>query len=183
MGCSLPSRFFRNFIGMRLIDNKQERVRFLKFSFVGVTGTIVDFGVMNLASLVFHLPLLWAQAISFSIAVINNFLWNRYWTYPDSRSKKAQNQLLQFLLINIVGILIRTPLIAWLNNLILNLLEQTNVILPVDDFVLSQNLALAGSIVIILFWNFFANRYWTYGDIPIGEVNPQEKPPEFTNEG
>jgi hypothetical protein len=42
---------------MSFITNKQERIRFLKFSFVGVTGTVVDFGVMNLMSLVFHLPL------------------------------------------------------------------------------------------------------------------------------
>lgn len=167
---------------MRFIDNKLERVRFLKFSFVGVTGTIVDFGVMNLASLVLHLPLLWAQAISFTIAVFNNFLWNRYWTYPDSRSKKAQKQLLQFFLINVVGILIRTLLIAWLNGLILKLLEKTSMNLPVEDFVLSQNLALAVSIVIILFWNFFANRYWTYGDVPIGEINNQETSPEIINE-
>lgn len=167
---------------MRFIDNKLERVRFLKFSFVGVTGTIVDFGVMNLASLVLHLPLLWAQAISFTIAVFNNFLWNRYWTYPDSRSKKAQKQLLQFFLINVVGILIRTLLIAWLNGLILKLLEKTSMNLPVEDFVLSQNLALAVSIVIILFWNFFANRYWTYGDVPIVEINNQETSPEIINE-
>jgi len=156
------------------IVNKQERVRFLKFSFVGITGAIVDFGVLNLTSLVFNVPLLWAQAISFTAAVINNFLWNRFWTYPDSRSKKAQKQLAQFFLINVIGILIRTPLINWLNRLILRLLEQIEINLPVKDFVISQNLALAISIVIILFWNFFANRRWTYGDIPIGEINLQE---------
>jgi len=156
---------------MHFITDKQERSRFLKFSFVGVTGTIVDFGIMNLMSLAFHLPLVWAQAISFVVAVINNFLWNRYWTYPDSRSKKAQNQLLQFFLINLVGIVIRTPLIPWLNNLILGVLDQSTINLPVENFVFSQNLALAASILIILFWNFFANRYWTYNDIPIGENN------------
>ena len=153
---------------MSLIADKQERIRFLKFSFVGVTGTIVDFGVMNLMSLVFHLPLLWAQAISFTIAMVNNFLWNRYWTYPDSRSKRAPQQLVQFVLINLVGILVRTPLISWLNNLILQALNNASIRLPLENFVVSQNAALAVSILIILFWNFFANRYWTYGDVPIG---------------
>jgi putative flippase GtrA len=159
---------------MSLIADKQERIRFLKFSFVGVTGTIVDFGVMNLMSLVFHLPLLWAQAISFTIAVVNNFLWNRYWTYPDSRSKRAPQQLIQFVLINLVGILVRTPLISWLNNLILKALNNAAIRLPVENFVISQNAALAVSILIILFWNFFANRYWTYGDVPIGTDNDDQ---------
>ncbi|MBW6464934.1 MAG: GtrA family protein [Brevefilum sp.] len=156
---------------MSFIADKQERIRFLKFSFVGVTGTIVDFGVMNLMSLVFHLPLLWAQAISFTIAVVNNFLWNRFWTYPDSRSKRAPRQLIQFVAINLAGILVRTPLITWLNNLILKSLNNAAIRLPVENFVISQNLALAVSISIILFWNFFANRYWTYGDVPVGNAN------------
>jgi len=159
---------------MSFIVNKPERIRFLKFSFVGITGAIVDFGVLNLTSLVFNVPLLWAQAISFTAAVINNFLWNRFWTYPDSRSKKAQKQLAQFFLINVLGILIRTPLITWLNHLILGLLEQLKLNLPIKDIVLSQNLALTVSIIIILFWNFFANRRWTYGDVPIGEHKVQE---------
>ena len=72
---------------MNLINDRRERIRFLKFSFVGITGAIVDFGVMNLLRLALDLPLVWAQAISFVCAVINNFLWNRYWTYPESRNK------------------------------------------------------------------------------------------------
>lgn len=158
---------------MRFLVDKQERVRFLKFSFVGVTGTIVDFGIMNLMRLAFNLPLVWAQAISFITAVINNFLWNRYWTYPESKTKGAPKQLIQFALINVIGILIRTPLIAWLDRVILNVMERASLNLPFENFVLSQNLALAVSIVIILFWNYFANRYWTYNNVPIGEANPK----------
>ena len=115
---------------MSFISNKQERTRFLKFAFVGVTGTIVDFGLMNLLRLVFDIPLIWAQAISFSIAVINNFLWNRFWTYPDSRSKAAHRQLIQFFLINLVGIVIRTPMITWLDKILLKSIDQSSLSLP-----------------------------------------------------
>lgn len=153
---------------MSFFTNKQERIRFLKFAFVGVTGTIVDFGLMNLFSLVFKIPLIWAQAMSFTIAVINNFLWNRFWTYPDSRSKAAHHQLLQFFLINLVGIAIRTPLIAWFNKAILNSLANSTATLPLENTIISQNLALALSVGVIMLWNFFANRYWTYSDVPVG---------------
>lgn len=154
---------------MRFITNKEERNRFFKFSAVGVTGTIVDFGIMNLLILLLNMPLVWAQGISFTTAVINNFLWNRFWTYPESRSKGASKQLLQFGIINIIGILIRTPLITWLDRILLTYLENSSWALPVDNFVISQNLALSVTIAIILFWNFFANRYWTFGDVPIGD--------------
>ena len=154
---------------MSVFTNHQERIRFLKFSFVGITGTVVDFGVLNLARLVFGIPLVWSQGISFTFAVINNFLWNRYWTYPESRSKDAPRQLAQFIVINIIGILIRTPLIPWLDQQIINLLADMNLNLPIKDLVISQNLALALSIIIVAFWNFFGNRYWTYGNVPVKE--------------
>lgn len=158
---------------MSIITNQHERTRFLKFAFVGVTGTIVDFGIMNLMRLVFDVPLVWAQTISFVCAVINNFLWNRYWTYPESRNKAAPKQLVQFFIINLLGIVIRTPLVPWLDRLILNGLNNLSIQLPIKNFVISQNLALAASITIITFWNFFANRYWTYGNVPTG-VDPEE---------
>jgi putative flippase GtrA len=37
------------------------------------------------------------------------------------------------------------------------------------DFI-GHNAALAISMVLILFWNFFINRYWTYADIVSVEV-------------
>ncbi|MEA3328057.1 MAG: GtrA family protein [Chloroflexota bacterium] len=151
---------------MSLIRNKHERIRFLRFSVVGITGAIVDFGVMNLLRLVFNVPLVWSQGISFICAVINNFLWNRYWTYPESRTKSAPKQLIQFFIINIIGILIRTPLVPWLDKMFLTLLSKTTFKLPLENFIISQNFALAISICIIIFWNFFANRYWTYSDVP-----------------
>ena len=160
---------------MSLITNKHERIRFIKFALVGVTGTVVDFGILNLLRLVFDLPLVWAQAISFVCAVINNFLWNRYWTYPESRSKEAPKQLVQFFIISLVGILIRTPLIPWLDKVIFTMLENNQISLPLANSVISQNVALAISIMIITFWNFFANRYWTYGNVPT-KTAPSQAP-------
>ena len=153
---------------MRFLTDNEERHRFYKFLVVGVTGTVVDFGVMNLLVLLMNVSLVWAQGISFTAAVVNKFLWNRFWTYPDSRSKKVPMQILQFALLSIIGIFIRTPLITWLNRIILNFLNASSLALPIENVIISKNLALAVTIAIILFWNFFSNRYWTYGDVPIG---------------
>src|SRR5215218_1573888 len=75
--------------------------RFLKFAFVGVIGTILDLTLSNiLMKFVFHVskenagtPVLIASTLGFGVAVINNFIWNRYWTYPDSRSHPISLQL------------------------------------------------------------------------------------------
>ena len=30
---------------------------------------------------------------------------------------------------------------------------------------LADNLSLAVAVLVVLFWNFFANRHWTYNDV------------------
>ncbi|HOU44347.1 MAG TPA: GtrA family protein, partial [Anaerolineaceae bacterium] len=89
-----------------ILNNARERVRFFRFAAVGALGSVVDFGVFNLL-VYFGIPSILSSAISFILAVINNFLWNRYWTYPDSRSKSLGNQLIQFSLVSLVGMGIR----------------------------------------------------------------------------
>ncbi len=120
--------------------NPKEAERFIKFLLVGAMGFVVDFGVFNLlinpvsawllpghwlyewlTSLGFsvyfveHLAPTLAGAISFIAAVSSNFLWNRYWTYPDSRSKSRRRQFVMFLSVSVVGFFIRLPLITFLN--------------------------------------------------------------------
>jgi putative flippase GtrA len=117
------------------------------------------------------MAIVYAQAISFVLAVTNNFLWNRYWTYPDSRAKPLSNQLAQFFLINGVGILVRTPIIIGAEKGIYALLNAlfADVVFPWSEFLtlerIAANLAVVVAIFVVLLWNFFANRYWTYNDV------------------
>lgn len=148
-----------------LLNNKKERIRFYKFLAVGIISSIVDFGLMNIFTLIFNLPLVSAQAISFIIAVINSFLWNHYWTYPESRTKSPIQKFLQFVVVNIIGIGIRTLSIPWFDKIIFRFLTNKNIDLLLSNQVVSQNLSLAIAVVIVMMWNFFINRIWTFNDI------------------
>lgn len=148
-----------------LLNNKKERIRFYKFLAVGIISSIVDFGLMNIFTLIFKLPLVSAQAISFIIAVINSFLWNHYWTYPESRTKSPIQKFLQFVVVNIIGIGIRTLSIPWFDKIIFRFLTNINIDLLLSNQVVSQNLSLAIAVIIVMMWNFFINRIWTFNDI------------------
>ena len=81
----------------RALLQHKEMQRFLKFAVVGTIGAVVDFGTFNLllylgwlegaaVRLPFGLAVSEtgiAGAISFLMAIVSNFLWNRFWTYPD----------------------------------------------------------------------------------------------------
>ena len=139
----------------RVQANSKELKRFLKFATVGTSGAVVDFGVLNLLHLVFGFSKFWANTVSFTLAVFNNFTWNRLWTFPESRERPLKSQLGQFALVNVAGLAINQI-----------------VFLGLDQYLftpwfgrLGYNLAKAVAIIVVLFWNFGINRVWTYRGI------------------
>ena len=137
----------------------KEAERFFKFLVVGTIGFVVDFGTLTLLKETTGLATVVANTISFTLAVISNFTLNRYWTYPDSRSKSIMSQMGQFITVSVIGLAI--------NNVILVLLEHAfdlvlaQMAVPLPGYVPGKVIAT----IVVLFWNFFANRFWTYGDV------------------
>lgn len=149
-----------------ILTNARERKRFMRFLAVGVIGASVDFGVMNLLTHVFNMAIVAAGTISFLSAVTSNFLWNRYWTYPDSRSKAVPRQFVEFAFINTIGLIIRIPILAFIDPLLRIFFSVLNWRpAEISPIVLADNVSLAMAVGIVMFWNFFANRYMTYADV------------------
>lgn len=169
--------------------NPKETERFLKFAVVGAIGFAVDFGIFNLlvgpfrTFLAIGAPLneffvglglspeqayalapTFAGTISFLAAILSNFIWNRYWTYPDSRGKSPRRQFAMFFLVSLVGIIIRLPIITFLHGPLTQMFALVPWLEPYA-VLLGDNAALAVAVVVVMFWNFFANRYWTYNDV------------------
>jgi putative flippase GtrA len=148
-----------------ILSNTKERNRFLKFAVVGTIGAVIDFGVMNLLTHFADASLVVAGVISFTCAVISNFIWNRYWTYPESRSRPLVNQLGMFFAVNVAGVAIRIPILNYLEPPLIRLIQNfTRVSSNTAEFY-AKNLTLAVAVGIVMLWNFFVNRYWTYNDI------------------
>lgn len=148
-----------------IITNPVERTRFLKFMVVGTFGAVIDFGVANLLSHFFDMPLVYAGTISFTCAVISNFIWNRFWTYPDSRSRMIHHQLVMFFIVSIVGISIRIPILHFVEPPLISFFATQPISATLSADFIARNLTLATAVGIVMLWNFFVNRYWTYNDV------------------
>ena len=140
---------------------RKETKRFLKFAIVGALGAVIDFAILNvLVLLAGFLPVV-ANGISFSAAVVQNFLLNRWWTFPESQLHNTRRQMAKFALVSVAGLGINTIVfqfvdlsmraywIEWLSD-------------PDLGATVSYNFAKLFSIGVVLFWNFSANRLWTY---------------------
>jgi putative flippase GtrA len=156
--------------------NPKEAERFTKFLFVGTLGFIIDFGTLTFLVEVVKLPaivesqtpfsalagLVFANTIAFSLAVLSNFTWNRYWTYPESRAKRKRVQLPQFAVVSILGLLINNAILALTTPLFEQLIVTVSAI---PDSIEGYVPAKISATIVVLFWNFFVNRFWTFGNV------------------
>jgi len=140
---------------------KSEFQRFLRFVLVGLVNTLVDFGLFNLMAGFFRMLLLLAQAISFVAGVATSFLLSRKFVYPEARDGRLSIQLPKFLVINLMGLGLRSVIIPNLNHLFVGLFSSVPLANLSPEFV-SRNLAWGISTFVVLLVNFFGNRAWTF---------------------
>jgi putative flippase GtrA len=56
-------------------------VQLMKFTAVGGSGYVVNIAIFALSVKVLHVHHLVAASLAFLVAVMNNFWWNRHWTF------------------------------------------------------------------------------------------------------
>lgn len=169
---------------VRIGGSKSKEVeRFFKFAMVGLLGFVLDFGTVFILQSTIMPPVdangneltinvAIATTIAFIIAVGSNFAWNRVWTYPDSRSASLRKQLTQFALVSVSGWLART---VWIASSYIFLGAVADAF--IKSFITSYNptinderkmgtmVAQFIGVIVVMIWNFYANRYWTYNDV------------------
>ena len=137
---------------LSIVPQNKEATRFVRFLTVGAVGTVLDFSILTLLKLA-GLPTLFANSISFTAGLLNNFTWNRLWTFGDSVKADWRRQLAQFTLVSLVGLA--------LNNLIVLSLEGIfGAMLGSSQWAYLPAKVIATGVVV--FWNYFANRTWTF---------------------
>ena len=125
---------------------------FCRFLIVGLIGTMLDFGLLMVLKST-GMNTLFANSVSFSSGTINNFILNRKWTFNFGRDAAWQGQLFQFTAVSLVGLLLNslfvlvleTPLGIWLNQ-------------PEAGYLPAKAIATG----LVLFWNYFANKFWIF---------------------
>ena len=142
-------------------SRRKETKRFVKFAFVGALGSVTDFTVLNLLIVFAGFPSSLANGTGFCAAVLQNFLLNRWWTYPESRIHNTRQQMVKFALVSLVGLGINLVVFGFFDELLrpywVDWLSSAEL-----GFTMSYNSAKLVAIGVVLFWNFAANRLWTF---------------------
>ena len=122
--------------------------KFLKFCVVGVTGTIIDFGLTWICKEKLKIPKFVANAIGFVVAATSNYILNRVWTW-GSTNEQVGVEYVKFFGVSLIGL--------GLNTLILYLLHEKMKL----NFWFSKVVATG----VVMVWNFLANHYFTFAGV------------------
>lgn len=83
--------------------------QFIKFSLTGVLNTFIDYGLFLFLTNYDHLSIFFANLIAYSVAVLNSYLINRYWTFNrKDHLITNKNKLFLFILGNLFSAFIST---------------------------------------------------------------------------
>ena len=131
--------------------------QFAKFCLIGLTSMLIDISVWKFVMARFGWHWIPAQTVSFCFAVTNGFIWNSLWTFRGIGSGSRHQQYVKFVMVNVVGYLLN---IAIMKSVLIGLTG--HLIFHGDHEPMHLNIAKGIAVVFVAFWNFFANKKWTF---------------------
>jgi len=93
-----------------------------KYFTVGIANTVVDLGILSLLMLISGIALGTVysvfKGISFIIAVIHSYFWNKHWTFNAIKTTKTKKEFYQFFVISLIGFAINVGIASLVVNVI-----------------------------------------------------------------
>jgi putative flippase GtrA len=120
-------------------------LQLLKFGLVGASGYLINLGVFALLAGSFGIHHLVAAVGAFAVAVSNNFLWNRYWTFGPGEGP-AHFQAARFFAVSLASL--------GLNLAVLEVLVSSGHV--------GELTAQAIAVAVAMPFNFLGNKLWTF---------------------
>ena len=131
----------------------------IKFSLVGMSSTAVDKGSLwlFLQSILRGAPWGISATLSYSLGVINGFLWNRHWTFRACEHGSVGEQFVRFLSTSVVGLLLNLGATRVLLSVVVSSSPAGAAPMPRQVIVASL-----GATPLLILWNFSASKFWAF---------------------
>ena len=124
-----------------------------KFTLTGVFNASIDFGILNIlmvfSGITAGVGYVIFKSVSFIIANLNSYFWNRMWTFEEKGGGES-GEYLKFLIVSIIGLLINVGAASFIVNF-------TNPSFNFNDNQWANIGAVVGSFAGLL-WNFLGYK-------------------------
>jgi putative flippase GtrA len=126
-----------------------------KFVTVGISNTLIDWGILNLliflTGITSGVPYSSFKGVSFIIAAVNSFFWNKFWTFKKREGEGAGKEFIRFLMVSVTGFGINVGTASLIVNLVR---PQLGISL--------KFWAIVGAVIATVFsmtWNFLGYKF------------------------
>jgi putative flippase GtrA len=129
--------------------------QFTKFIIVGSLNFLIDMGILNF--LIFYtgisagLPQSAFKGFSFIVAVLNSYVWNKFWTFSHTKTNTVGKEIIQFFIVSIIGFILNLSV----DYVFVNMIHPLGA-LPSKSW--AQFSAMIAAII-ALFWNFIGYKF------------------------
>jgi putative flippase GtrA len=127
------------------VRRKANWLQLMRFALVGASGYVVNLTVFAVAVHALDTGHRLAAVLAFLVAVSNNFVWNRRWTFAV-RHGRVHRQAMRFLVVSTAGLVLNIALLE----------------LMVSAVGLAEVPAQAIAVALVMPLNFVGNRLWTF---------------------
>jgi putative flippase GtrA len=93
-----------------------------KFGIIGVSNTIIDLGIyallIYLTGTTTGILITLFKTFSVTIAIINSYIWNKYWAFKHEEAGAVGKEFAQFVTVSLFGLVMNVSITSLLVNLI-----------------------------------------------------------------
>lgn len=135
----------------------------VKFGIVGLIGFVIDVGIFNFLRYLeisgtqqeWWTSALGAKVVSTSVAIVFNWLGNRFWTFRKHRTSPVLRELVEFVLASVAGMIVALACL-WVSHHVLGLRDIISD--NISGNVIGLGLGTALRFMLYRYWVFNPNR-------------------------
>ena len=133
--------------------NNKTTSQFIKFSIIGTVGTTIHLAILYSLTEFAGVYYIISAVAAFFVALTNNFLMNKFWTFRETSKGKHVKRYITFLIVAITAFLVNIAILYTIT-------EFFKI-----HYLISQVIAIA----ISLWINFFGSKKWAFKDHKLPE--------------
>ena len=148
---ALAGMFIASYIGKKLLIIYQAA----KWVLVGALNTFIDLGVLNgliwISGIATGLFFTVFKGLSFLVATLNSYFWNKHWTFRKKEKVFAPGEYLKFLIAVTIGLFINIGVASFVVNIIGPQYGITEK--------MWANVGAFTAVLVAWVWNFLASKF------------------------
>lgn len=142
-----------------------------KFGVVGLINTLLDLLIFNLLRKFTKLRPVWSSYISSTVAMINSYLLNKYWTFQSTQAGvSAASEAVKFFGSTIIGVYVIHNGLVWIlsekftffSKIAYAITKRLPILNKLSQKFVYDNVAKVMGISGSLVWNFVLYKFWVF---------------------